>query len=503
MAQPHSSTPAERAQWVSQMIINAHRYGFITSLSRQAQASRQTLYTWLAHGRHALEQAFTPRPASRPPDAALERAILTLLVDGHASYRGIQRCLHRLGWPTVSLGTISAIVTEAGRRAQAWFAQQPAPLVPTLLLDELYGNDRHGAYLSVVDPHSLVVWATAGPLPVDAESWTLLLWEAQEHGLRWHDTMSDGGAALSAAVRGLRPQQEPGRDVWHVLHRWGQVQARVQRRLTELVAQAPTVARQAARVAAGQRPLGRTPQSDVTAHAHQVAQMQTLLEQLRYLGAELRALLEVVVLRQERVLDRTGRGAEVATVLALLAEVAHHAPSAWQGAVAALHAHVAAAVPGLLVFTAALEPVEQEVRGVLGAAALGLLGWAWQRRRTLGWDGAAIVAGLPAAWRTAARWVLTSWAGAVRASSGVETWHSVLRPHVAVHRVVSPGLVALLAVWHNHRVFARGARAGQSPLQCSGHLAAPLDWLVALGYPAAASLSRPHEDGPTALAWAA
>ena len=70
----------------------------------------------------------------------------------------------------------------------------------------------------------------------------------------------------------------------------------------------------------------------------------------------------------------------------------------------------------------------------------------------------------------------------MRASSVVENWHSILRPHLAVHRTLSPGLLALLAVYHNHRIASRGVHRGTSPLQRSG-LQAPADWLTALGYP--------------------
>ena len=79
--------------------------------------------------------------------------------------------------------------------------------------------------------------------------------------------------------------------------------------------------------------------------------------------------------------------------------------------------------------------------------------------------------------------LIETWETAVRASSAVENWHSILRPHLAVHRTLSPGLLALLVVWHNHRAFARGPHAGTSPLHLSGMTDAPADWLVALGYP--------------------
>ena len=89
----------------------------------------------------------------------------------------------------------------------------------------------------------------------------------------------------------------------------------------------------------------------------------------------------------------------------------------------------------------------------------------------------------PPAWQTVVRILCDARESAVRASSAVENWHSILRPHLAVHRVLSPGLLALLVVWHNHRAFARGRHAGLSPLHLSGMTDAPADWLVALGYP--------------------
>ena len=88
--------------------------------------ARQTLYSWRERGRAALEQAFAPPAVVRSAGGVPERAILTLLVEGHAGERGIQRCLLEEG-RAVSLGTISAVVTEAERRALRVMAR-PRPL---------------------------------------------------------------------------------------------------------------------------------------------------------------------------------------------------------------------------------------------------------------------------------------------------------------------------------------------------------------------------------------
>jgi hypothetical protein len=61
--------------------------------------------------------------------------------------------------------------------------------------------------------------------------------------------------------------------------------------------------------------------------------------------------------------------------------------------------------------------------------------------------------------------LLHVWETAVRASNAVENWHSIVRPHLGMHRTLSAGMFGLLAVWHNHRVFTRGVHQGQSPHQ--------------------------------------
>ena len=114
-------------------------------MSQALGVSRQTLYAWEAHGLAALEAAFTPAAPAPVRSPALERAVLTLLVEGHASYRGIHACLGALGYEPVSLGTIAAIIAEAQQRALAWLTSH-APATPrSLALDELYGNNRYGA----------------------------------------------------------------------------------------------------------------------------------------------------------------------------------------------------------------------------------------------------------------------------------------------------------------------------------------------------------------------
>jgi hypothetical protein len=309
------------------------------------------------------------------------------------------------------------------------------------------------------------------------------LWEAQARGLRWHATVSDGAPAMQQACAVVDPAGQHGRDVWHLLHTCSQIQGRVDRVVTTLADQAATAQRYAARVAAGERPRGRQPIALEASHAIQLRAARQTAQALRYLTGELHALLEVVVLRPTGLVDAATRQADLDALLSLLAQVRDGAAPGQQAHLRTLHTTLTRALPAALAFVAGVERVQQELHGVVGAAGLALIAWAWQRRRILGPSTEEVVVGLPEAWRHVARVLLATWDGAARASSAVEGWHSLVRPHLAVHRTLSPGLLALLAVWHNHRVFTRGTHHGASPLQLSGMLEGPTDWLVALRYP--------------------
>src|SRR5258706_2898435 len=227
MVHAHPSTPEERVQLVSQMIAQAGTYGMVTKLSRDLAVSRPTLYAWKATALYALSQAFLDTTAVTIRTPAIERQILTLLVESHSSYANIQTCLYSLTGQRLSSGTIAAVVQQAQQRALHWMATHAPATSRTLALDEIYANNRCGAYLNVVDTLSWAVWAAEGPLAVDTESWTLVLWLAQDRGLRWHATCSDGGTAIRAACQIVGPNGQHRPDGWHILQTWRQVQGRM------------------------------------------------------------------------------------------------------------------------------------------------------------------------------------------------------------------------------------------------------------------------------------
>ncbi len=182
-------------------------------------------------------------------------------------------------------------------------------------------------------------------------------------------------------------------------------------------------------------------------------------------------LLEIVVLteqREPRLLSYQSRREEVEAVLNLLEEMEQTAPTMMQKEIQRVSKQVRLALPTLLHFAQELEAGQQEAIAQLGGTAVGLITWTWQRRAVLGKQPEHLLEAMDPAWRTTASRLLSMWNWAVQASSVVENWHSIVRPHLAVHRTLPAVLLALLSVWHNHRVAPRGEHEGLSPLQRSG-----------------------------------
>ncbi len=149
MGHAHPSTPAQRVQWASYLLAHAGDYGVVTALSRTLGVSRPTLYAWRAQAQQALQQVFAPALAPAPTPPALARHVVTLWVAAHATTRGSQTCLQTLTAQGISLATITASLQDAEQRALAWMTTHVPPTMRALALEEIYANDRHGAYCTV------------------------------------------------------------------------------------------------------------------------------------------------------------------------------------------------------------------------------------------------------------------------------------------------------------------------------------------------------------------
>jgi hypothetical protein len=467
-------------------MVSAPRcHGMVSQLSRDHHVSRQSLYRWKEKAEMALQEAFQPRQWPSQRASHLERHVLTLLIEAHASYREIQTCLQRLLGISLSVGTICGLVQRAGERARAWMQRQGSTSARALALDEQFSSKRGEAYLNVVDVHSGQVWASFPPAAVDGESWLIVLWELQAQGVRYETTVSDGGHAMHEALKELNQLDTHQRDVWHIFQQAAKVQGRVETLVQHEEERLRTISAYERRKASGQRFSGRPPTTSGTQQSKTVNHLMSLWEAVAYLFTELHRLLSVVIVDRTSatgLMTSSRRKAELQTLVTLLFEVQQQAPANLQHDLSAMARLLELALPCLLSFTHELEDSHQQAVQALGTQAVQLLAWAWQRRQILGQEIHTLVQGVAPSWRSVAQMLFERWSQAVRASSMVENWHSIVRPHLAVHRTLSAGLLALLAVWHNHRIAPRGPHEGHSPLQRSQSDQVETDWLTALGY---------------------
>jgi transposase-like protein len=480
----HCSTPQQRIEWVIQLLASPACHGRVSQVSRDHHVSRQSLYRWKQKAEQTLNDVFAAKPPV-PAGPQIEKQVLTLLIEAHASYRQIQACLQRMLGRRVSIGTICAIVQQAGERARSWLSRQRSSSVRALALDEQFSSQRGEAYLNVVDVHSGQVWASLPPASVEGESWMIVLWDLQAQGVSYDITVSDGGHAIHEALKQLKQQQTHQRDVWHVFQQAAKLQARLETLVSHEEERLRTITRYEQRQAQGERITGRPPTTNAEKQRQAVEQLMHVWEAVAYLFRELHHLLDVVLLdrmAQGRLMSVSRRQEELETLIHLVFEVAPQAPPSVQHDVQGIARLLQLALPSLLPFAHQLEGKHQQAVQTLGREAVHLLAWAWQRRNILGPDLQTLVQGFAPAWRPVAHLLFESWNQAVRASSVVENWHSIVRPHLAVHRTLSAGMLALLAVWHNHRIAPRGPHADLSPLQRSQTAQVETDWLTALGY---------------------
>ena len=393
----HCSTMEERVHMICQMVAQP-THGLVSQLSRAHQVSRQTLYRWSAIGRKVLEEALATTVVSMKRSMSVPTLVLTLLIETHGRYRGIQSALRSLHGVKISVGTIARIVKEAGQRAQGWMKNQRAETVRALALDEQYSSQRGKAYLNIIDVHSGQVWASTPPVAVDGESWTLLLWYLSEQGIEPVSTVSDGGRAIAEALSQLQREQTHQRDIWHLLHVAAQVQGRLDRAVKTEQDRVPALQRQAERLAAGKRAQGRPSKTTVREHHALLTQMESVADGVRSLCEQLHGLLDVVIMRGGRILSSEERQAEVETIVDLLDEVAGVAQPGLQQHIQMLSKQLRLALPHALLFARQLHRTQEHASHILGSEAVALLAWAWLRREVLGPNSRDLLHGLPSNW---------------------------------------------------------------------------------------------------------
>ena len=203
----------------------------------------------------------------------------------------------------------------------------------------------------------------------------MALWYLQAQGVVCTGTVSDGGKAIAEALRTTQALKTHQRDVWHLLHLAAQVQARLFRLVQDEEERGRLIEQQEQHQAAmGKKPVGRPAKTTASEQEQRLIQLHRVFDAVRYLFTQLRDLLEIVVISQERtprLLDCQARRDEVETLLALLEEVGQSAPTPVQKEVQRVAKQVRLALPALLHFAEELESAKPRGHRTAGSSGSG------------------------------------------------------------------------------------------------------------------------------------
>jgi len=490
-------------------------HGIVTWAATAFRASRQTLYDVRDRIGEAVagraEAAGVPRDAE---GSRVARAALTLLVMGALRLRGVRECLEALLGCRRSLGWLSALVDEAGGRAGAVLEAADWSGAERMIVarDELFMGEM--AWLLTVDTHSLSIVSGHVERRVEAETWAVsLALDAEKTGSKIAGLAEDAAAWYPPSVKRAEALVGPSfkvsiqKDVWHLLR-----QARQTVRDADRIAlkHLETAERKAKQV---------TPTFMVIydfkgyeeAHARAeraIARADAIRPAVHLLGEA----LAIVDRHTDQIIDG-------ATAAWYLQAIVAHLGATGSELADTLATSIERQASALLCFhehlDSALDTWRQQAHAHFAEPELVDLfeqhtARAWRLRRALTCGQYHLKA---AADRAAAQLRALCHAdplasrlaqaldhlldGTIRTSSASETVNSILRAYLWGRRHFRSPRTAqnwlnLLLLWHNMRVFDRGKRAGKSPFQWAGVIVRTpdglptLDWLAALGYPAAA-----------------
>lgn len=486
-------TLQERMRIVASIIDQPGRYGVISQLAREYRLSRQTLYTLLQRGQEALAQGLEARTVGRPAAATsltvdknrLDRAIVALTVGGHASLEGVQGCLAEVFDVDRSIGYLSGVLDRAGLAAHAWLEQVCPPNPIRADLDEIFsGRTPH---LAMIDHDSTLILALQRAQARDSTTWGVLLLDQQAKGVQVAEAASDGALGIRSGLAESGVGAAHLGDLFHVVRALMVVGGHLEKAAYAAIGceeQARLAEAEAHAVHPRRGPKRRSGCSLAEASAASQQAIQRC-DEYAWLVGVVRETLAPVDARTGALHRASTSRQELLAVVSLLCEQA-------DARVTKVAGRLERAIDSLVRYQERLAEALAPWTAALGQETVALIGWGWRHRHGLGLTTVAeAVAAFPAAHGEGVRAVWTALDGAHRGSSLVECVNSLLRPHLLVHRGADQGLLDLLACSLDHRVFSRGKRRGQSPLQLAG-LPDSGDWLVTIGFAPKRQPSQPH-----------
>jgi hypothetical protein len=489
-------TAEQRAQIGMIAAMGRGAYGMVTKLAQELGTSRKFVYGLADKVRRAVVEAVQPmEPGPKAVSLSLEvdrrlldRAIVTLAIEGRMAQRPIAECLGELYRVRPSLGYINGVLAEASRVAEQFNRERVFDLsLVQAQADELFACGQ--PHLVVVEHSSMLILALERPERCDEDAWRNSFEGMMQRGVGLARLASDGGKALGAAIAKLAGVEHQ-LDRWHGHRHIGRVLMRLEQAAYAAMGREEGLAKKL------QRGMDRAHLMGGYVHdRYQEARKETRAAIDRYEAMQLlqlwvREALEAIDPKTGRLRSRAECEAELKAATELMRELG-------VAQVKKLADYLDKAALGLLAYVDRLAPPMALLSQELGEERVRLLcrEWLLGRRlakakgdeKTVRQEEAYLRARLLALLECGQQYpeaqekVAATLEGVMKGSSLVECVNSWLRPYADLMKGLGDRFLPLFVLYRNAHVFERGKRAGKSPFQLAGVETPEGDWLDWLG----------------------
>lgn len=163
----------------------------------------------------------------------IQRMVLSLSLDCHASMDGIQRNFASVFGMHLSYGKISSILAEASERAEQFDASISLDGITQGANDEVFQGNI--PVLAGIDTESTYVYLLSEAGDRSADTWQLFMEDQKEHGLALDVSISGAGTGLNAGIPKAFPNISVQPDIFHELRPIGAEVARLERKAEKLI----------------------------------------------------------------------------------------------------------------------------------------------------------------------------------------------------------------------------------------------------------------------------
>lgn len=485
-------TTSQRREFAAR-VVSVQEQGSLSALSRDFAVSRPTAYAAQSAARKVLDEHFCATSQVRHTlsvdEAQLRRAVVMLRVASPTSIRAIESLVPVL-YPGVKLsyGKIQSWLVEAEQQAQAFNESVPLDGISAVALDEMFSQGA--PVLAGVDLDSGFLLGLRLSERRDGASWAAYLREHQAQGLSLQVVVKDAARGISAGVKEVFPQAEQRDDCFHALYAMNKVRRRLEQAAYKAISAEYEADAVYSKISCEER-LKRD-----KAHRQWVwlrRESRRIVERLdRYEAAmhQVREAMEVVSLSDGQFIGPDTVAARIETAADDMAALDSRAAKS-------VARYLRGRAPGLALALSALQPQLDALPYERHDCALGCVIWRlikrlnksptsaqrYTDRRHLVGVYAQLIERLGQTQADALLTTLrTMLSGHHRASSAIEGFNAALRPHLYLHKGVTPGFLALFQAYFNLHVRRWGRHKGTSAYEVLRTQRVE-DWLTLIGFP--------------------